>query len=604
MYVVALLHFVHGSSSEKRPEDEVVFSQHPMAPILTDNRHRIVALPDTRYRDIEDEDKDHAERIIRDGLHVMWEDHVTVEAPESERAWVKDAFHDEKILRRLKRIVEEELGNYKKFSRKDGGMTLAELFEEIGKRMFGENGLLREAGRALVKRASERIEEAGHKGERSRMGILEKIKKCGEDLCSSSTLGEQLIRRRNILCEVFLHLCSSRGSMIGAIAERVLIKAGKGGGQIRDFVATGISSTELMNIYDTEGIEVATELTNQALLGTPWKEVIKEPLVQIIREIVSERRKREEEEKKREEEKERKEREVKRKEEEKRAEKAMQDLLGEDTELNRGKGKSVKKKMKKGKDIKREKKETIKPDAVEALEEPKSEIAGPSKIAERTTPGDSEAVKEMKKYVRSYRIHSRVALWGVKDIKEIMRRLKERGEPKWQNRSPKEIAEQKETHDIGPVVRLLKSKARDKFFIEIEKNVSYKAAAMLWRQGSDKGEMGLVETTIGVDENGQNVVYHLMFKPILGEDITVEMREGIESILSKDTCLSEELEGLEGFVRQGKKKPMVRYRDDLFEVVWEDPQDISKVLRRLVVFRRPQRVKVSGQGVRKKMQGL
>lgn len=131
--------------------------------------------------------------------------------------------------------------------------------------------------------------------------------------------------------------------------------------------------------------------------------------------------------------------------------------------------------------------------------------------------------------------------------------------------------------------------------METERGVSYKAAAKMWRDGSDKGEMGIVEVGVGRDSKGRLVVYHLMFRPVLGSELTKGVGEKMDAENLSDAYSGKEVERMEemkGFERQGRKKAVVRCRDDSFEVSWEDPKDISRVVRRLVVFRRPERIEV------------
>ncbi|UTX45713.1 DUF1609 domain-containing protein [Encephalitozoon intestinalis] len=442
--------------------------------------------PVCRYQDVSEEEREYVEEVVDELPSIVW--NVMVWArPHGHSEWIM-AMGKNFLIKKMFPSIPNPVELYK------GGKGRARLrFGELVMKIFQENSrMMGKFGECLQRAANMRLLLGREKGNLTfeDTKILEKICSYGESLMTREKQEETVKAQRVVWesCKYLWEKKEERDYFSLIVYFRGFYKAADSGRivqRIQPLVSHGDHSI-LIDVYDKHGVRAAAEVIKRILIED------RDTSVEKAERIVLEVKKQEKEEREEEE------REMKRKEKE---------FLERSKEfLEKGKETSKRKKTRgkgKKKEQKEEKKEVKEPDFSE--EEKEAEERERSSISRKS---------EEEKGRECYKLHKRVTRWR-KDAWKIKEELDKGGEEKWRGKSIEEICEQKEVHDIGEVVELLRSPDGDKFFTTMkdkkeDRKLRKVGIAVLEIEG--KAEEGIVEVGIFKNSLGENVVYHLMFR--------------------------------------------------------------------------------------------
>ncbi|UTX43888.1 DUF1609 domain-containing protein [Encephalitozoon hellem] len=184
----------------------------------------------------------------------------------------------------------------------------------------------------------------------------------------------------------------------------------------------------------------------------------------------------------------------------------------------------------------------------------------------------------------------------MRDASNIKRALDGGREEKWKGKSIEDIERQKITHDIIEVVRLLESCDAGRFFMDARTSVKdgverSRRVAVGVLEVSGERRVGVVEVVSFKDKDGCNVIYHLMFRETVAQEIGGVMSQGIspESEMAGDSSV--ECSGSEGvFEYAPGTRCEVSQDTHRFVVTWKNPRNTGEVLKRLTVVCRPETI--------------
>ncbi|WEL38520.1 DUF1609 domain-containing protein [Encephalitozoon hellem] len=406
------------------------------------------------------------------------------------------------------------------------------------------------------------------------------IKSCGEKCCNVE-IWKEIVHAESIVCNASTGLYTKlpEEELLGLLAEGSMRRSLRKGGlseeelNDREYIEYSIVDIKLfLDTYDKHGCEVVEEIVRQMMLGKDGREIDSKYVEKVVR-VVDERRRRREIE----------------------ASRHAAELLGEELSGKKSKGKAKGKKSKRKSDGKTDKKgpavsreeERVDKES-KASESPDEELAG-------AVGGVSIEDHRPKRSDKRYRIHKRVSVW-MRDASSIKRALDGGREEKWKGKNIEDIERQKITHDIIEVVRLLESCDADLFFMDARTSVKdgverSRRVAVGVLEVSGERRVGVVEAVSFKDKDGQDVIYHLMFRETVAQEIGGVMSQGIspESEMAGDSSV--ECSGSEGAFEYapGTRCEVIQdtYR---FVVTWKNPRNTSEVLKRLTVVCRPETI--------------
>ncbi|KAL7345666.1 DUF1609 domain-containing protein [Encephalitozoon intestinalis] len=511
-----------------------------------------IAFPTTKYSEIEEDEREYVKEVVEGfpRLALWCMGFLNIPAYKDLIGSLIDEVFVNKVKSDDFRILYE---CYKKSE-----MTFGDLTKEILKEC--KKGL-DDLGKLFMSKALKEIKEHG------RLIRIEKEK-------------DRILKALNIVCDGCLNLWKReeyRESFILKMRLGRLFTLEKSQDIWSNYIRNEVSLIGyldhdlLINTNKEHGREVAAELVKEAFLE--YKSDYKDEINRFVLED-KERKGREEEEKKR---------------KEKEANQNAEELIREEEEEKRRRNQKGKSKSGGKKEVK---KKTVTKDKKEEIED---------KELERGAVGGKKKEKTEKK---NYKIHGRVFQWK-KEPEVIKNGLDKGTETKWRGQSIEEIREQKKFHDIVEAVGLLRYEDADDFFSLVrsyeERGVKKErkvALAILKTKDSEK-EIGIVEVGIFKD-GGNDVVYHLMFKPAKEEKIgevvnSVFAREedGMDEIDKKNIVDIEKMKNEEQNEEASKfKLPRNRRCDivkseDEFKIVWKNPKDNRQEEKSLTIFRKP-----------------
>ncbi|UTX45159.1 DUF1609 domain-containing protein [Encephalitozoon intestinalis] len=460
---------------------------------------------------------------------------------------------------------------WKIYSKKD--KTFSDLIMMIYKRIFQwdepKDRKIEEFGRRVVIEAEKMISEISKEedGEikKNKMNVWNKVKEYGEAM-SNRFLWECIGDAERIVCNGCTRLCETldETELTGLLAEgwaKKIFKEKKiGEEEAKEYVYLEwrvISVSLLLDGWEEkeDGKDIIGEIIKQIMMGKDGEKIDCE-YVEEVSNAVRKRKKLKEECR----------------------QKTERELI---RESDSGGSRKKREGMGDGEDI------------IGECEEKKELDEKLEKSVEEGVLSDPEPQK--KGDLKEYKLDKRVRRWS-KDALKIKEELDRGKEKKWRGRSMKEIVEQKEVHDIWEVVNVLRSCNGEKFFMEVEagkdKKRSWKAGiGILERRG--KKEMGTVEVGIFKNSLGENVVYHLMFRKMNVREVRGAIRSGVVEgeevykMLSEEEERSVEGEEEEGFMYPQGVRCLTKFWEEKVEILYEDPKNTKRVLRKLSIMRRP-----------------
>ncbi|CAD25355.1 hypothetical protein [Encephalitozoon cuniculi GB-M1] len=255
------------------------------------------------------------------------------------------------------------------------------------------------------------------------------------------------------------------------------------------------------------------------------------------------------------------------------------------------KGKGRKKRGKKGAgEAKEESKEEDRGEEEEESVEadvPVEEMAAGGARPKKKSPKEKSKGEE-----HCYKVHKRVLRW-MKSAERIKYELDNGEEEKWRGRSIEEIEEQKVLHDITEVLKLLRSKECDKFFARTGKYM--KGGSERWNmvgvgilEEGGKKRVGNVEVGLFEGKGGENIIYHLMFKPTDFEEEGEGARPSFGRCDGVDAIEEGRISDMSGFQYPPGVRSEITSSGSEFRIVWKNQRDTSLVLRSLTVLRIPE----------------
>ncbi|WEL37982.1 DUF3654 domain-containing protein [Encephalitozoon hellem] len=498
-------------------------------------------------------------------------------------SWLETVFERE-MRGHMNKVSEDALNVYVR-----GKSTFSEILMMAYDRLFEcdekDKGKRRmaEFGMCLIKESEKMmhaIPDGMDEEERNKRRDFCNLIKIRGKKCCNVEIWRRIACTESIVCNASVSLYNklSGEELLGLLAEGCIR---------RSFKEKGISEKELSeqgymeyNIVDTglfldtyvkHGSEVIEEIVKQLLMGKDGREIDSKYVEKVVR-VVDERRRRREME----------------------ASRHAAELLGEELSGKKSKGKAKGKKSKKksggadrnGPSVSKEEERVDK--EPKGSESPDEELAG-------AVGGVSIEDHRPKRSDKRYRIHKRVSVW-MRDASSIKRALDGGREEKWKGKSIEDIERQKITHDIIEVVRLLESCDADLFFMDARTSVKdgverSRRVAVGVLEVSGERRVGVVEAVSFKDKDGQDVIYHLMFRETVAQEIGGVMSQGIspESEMAGDSSV--ECSGSEGvFEYAPGTRCEVSQDTHRFVVTWKNPRNTSEILKRLTVVCRPETI--------------
>ncbi|WEL38923.1 DUF3654 domain-containing protein [Encephalitozoon hellem] len=484
----------------------------------------------------------------------------------------------------LQNVSENAVGVYIR-----GRCTLSEVLLMVYDRLFecserSERRRMTRLGKCLISEADRIMKEipadADEESKDRIKSSCDIVRGRGEKCCDIERWKE-IVHAENIVCNASASLYSKLPDeeLLGLLAEGCMRKEFERKGFSLEelnnklYMEYGIVDIELfIGTYVNHGYEVIEEIVRQMMLGKDGREIDSKYVEKVVR-VVDERRRRREIE----------------------ASRHAAELLGEELSGKKSKGKAKGKKSKRKSDGKTDKKgpsvsreEERADKESKASESPDEELAG-------AVGGVSIEDHRPKRSDKRYRIHKRVSVW-MRDASSIKRALDGGREEKWKGKNIEDIERQKITHDIIEVVRLLESCDADLFFMDARTSVKdgverSRRVAVGVLEVSGERRVGVVEAVSFKDKDGQDVIYHLMFRETVAQEIGGVMSQGIspESEMAGDSSV--ECSGSEGvFEYAPGTRCEVSQDTHRFVVTWKNPRDTSEVLKRLTVVCRPETI--------------
>ncbi|WEL37951.1 DUF3654 domain-containing protein [Encephalitozoon hellem] len=543
-----------------------------------------IVLPITRFRDLKKGTKEesYAKEFIRHISHVILS-FTTYDIYCEDNSQLEAIFKRE-MGKHMEKVSKDALSVFIK-----GKNTFSELLMMAYDRLFQsdekyeKNRRMTVFGKCLIEEADKMMNEIADdmdaEERRKREDFCNMIKERGEKCCDI-TRWKRVALAESIVCNASVSLYSKlpEEELLGLLAEGYMRK---------DFKEKGISEKELSeqgymeyNIVDTglfldtyvkHGSEVIEEIVKQLLMGKDGREIDSKYVEKVVR-VVDERRRRREME----------------------ASRHAAELLGEELSDKKSKGKAKGKKSKRKSGGADRKGPSVSKEEERVEEEPKGSESPDEELA-GAVGGVSIEDHRPKRSDKRYRIHKRVSVW-MRDASSIKRALDGGREEKWKGKSIEDIERQKITHDIIEVVRLLESCDADLFFMGARTSVKdgverSRRVAVGVLEVSGERRVGVVEVVSFKDKNGQDVIYHLMFRETVAQEIGGVMSQGIspESEMAGDSSV--ECSDSEGAFEYapGTRCEVIQdtYR---FVVTWKNPRNTSEVLKRLTVVCRPETI--------------
>ncbi|WEL39987.1 putative immunoglobulin G-binding protein A [Encephalitozoon hellem] len=494
---------------------------------------------------------------------------------------VFEAVFVREMKKHLQKVSNDALSVYAR-----GKSTLSEVLLMVYDRLFEcdvrDEGKRRMTvfGKCLISEADRMIREIGddvdEKEREERENFCNVIKKRGEKCCNLK-MWKRIVYAESVVCNASVSLYNKlpEEELLGLLAEGCMRKDFKEEGvseeelNDRGYMEYSIVDTKLvLDTYVKHGCEVVEEIVRQMMLGKDGREIDAKYVEKVVRVVDEKRRRREIE-----------------------ASRHAAELLGEELSDKKSKGKAKGKKSKRksgGADRKGPAVSKEEERADKASESPDEELAG-------AVGGVSIEDHRPKRSDKRYRIHKRVSVW-MRDASSIKRALDGGREEKWKGKSIEDIERQKITHDIIEVVRLLESCDADLFFMDARTSVKdgverSRRVAVGVLEVSGERRVGVVEAVSFKDKDGQDVIYHLMFRETVAQEIGGVMSQGIspESEMAGDSSV--ECSGSDGvFEYAPGTRCEVSQDTHRFVVTWKNPRDTSEVLKRLTVVCRPETI--------------
>ncbi|WEL38938.1 DUF3654 domain-containing protein [Encephalitozoon hellem] len=543
-----------------------------------------IVLPNTRFKDLEKgtSEEVHAKRFIscipRMVLSFMFYDVYCKDDSRLERIFVRE------MGRYMERISEEALSVYAK-----GRKTFGELLLMVYDRLFecdvrDRNRRMTILGRRLIEEADKMMDDIGDdidvEEREEREDFCSVIKERGEKCCNVERW-RRIVRAESVVCDASASLYSKlpEEELLGLLAEgctkKILKKKGLSEEELSEkgYLEHNIIDTGLfLDTYDKHGSEVVKEIVRQMMLGKDGREIDSKYVEKVVR-VVDERRRRRELE----------------------ASRHAAELLGEELSGKKSKGKAKGKKSKRKSDGKTDKKGPSVSREEERVDKESKGSESPDEELAGAVGGVSIEDHRPKRSDKRYRIHKRVSVW-MRDASNIKRALDGGREEKWKGKSIEDIERQKITHDIIEVVRLLESCDADLFFMDARTSVKdgverSRRVAVGVLEVSGERRVGVVEAVSFKDKDGQDVIYHLMFRETVAQEIGGVMSQGIspESEMAGDSSV--ECSGSEGvFEYAPGTRCEVSQDTHRFVVTWKNPRNTSEILKRLTVVCRPETI--------------
>ncbi|CAD25522.1 hypothetical protein [Encephalitozoon cuniculi GB-M1] len=542
-----------------------------LLPLIFHDR-KLVASPVAKYRDINEREREYVEKVVRLLPYLAWRSVALVCAPGN---WTLFLMYD--VFKTTSFKDFDPVVLYRE-SKGRSRMRLMDLVVEIFKR---NNCMVSRFGQGLAREAEVRIQGISSSlsaMERKREEeMLRKIKEHGERLCTKKNQ-EQIIEAQKIMCDACEYIWkreeNRKSFVMGAHLKHLYLRMIDPSNDVEGPLLYYIDHEKMINTYEKyKSISIVAELVKKVVIE--YEDINDESISSAVHEV----KERESEEKRREEESLRN---------------AEELLRMEEREKGEGKGPNGKGKKKRGKKgAGKAKEESKEEDRGEEEEESvEAEVPVEEMAAEGARPKKKRSKERSKGEDSCYRVHKRVLRW-MKSVERIKYELDNGKEEKWKGKSMEEIEGQKVLHDIIEVLKLLRSRECDKFFVRTGKYM--KGGSERWKmvalgildEGGEK-KVGNVEVGLFKGKREESVVYHLMFKPTSSE----KTGKGSSPSFGKGDDVDEiEEDGssdMSGFqYPPGVRSEVVKDKGE-FRIVWRNPKDTSSVLRSLAVLQIPE----------------
>ncbi|UYI28349.1 DUF1609 domain-containing protein [Encephalitozoon cuniculi] len=563
-------------------EKELYLDTRVMIPFIF-HGDRVVALPTTRYQDVDKSEKKYVEGVVMQLRWLVWRLMAWVYVPGGS-SWIESLINE--VFEATVSRDPDPVSLYKG-ARRRSGIRLMDLVMKV----FKQNvSMVSEFGQRLARSAEDRMQgipgSLSPEERKKEEEMLWKIKEHGERLCTKERQ-EEMVRAQEIICDVCAYVWEKdedRMSFIMEVYSRHLcLKIVMPYTDIEVPLISYIDHHKLVSTDEKyKSVDIMAEVFKQAFIE--HKGIDDESINNAVREVRE--RKRLEEMREMEERKRREEERAKNEEE------LLRMVEREKREESKGRGKKKGGKRGAGEAKEESKEEDRKEEeGVEAEEEESAEVP----LVE-TAVGGARRKKSLKGKRKGdghhYKIHSRVLRWK-RSAEKIKRELDEGYEKKWRGKSVEEIKEQKKVHDIVEVLELLKSKECDRFFFRTGKYM--KGGSERWKmvangileEGGEK-KVGKVEVGLFKGERGESVVYHLMFRPTETERAGMVGGSSFGKGDDVDEIKKEESSDMSGFRYPSGVRCEMTSNGNEFRIEYRNPKNTSEVLRTLTILRIPE----------------
>nr|AGE96636.1 hypothetical protein ECU02_0060 [Encephalitozoon cuniculi] len=548
-----------------------------------------VVSPITRYRDISQEERRYVEEIIKGLPKLVWDSMVWIYVP-GYTWWIKSLMDIVFNATSFEGFNPVDL--YKKAKGKSE-IRFADLVMSI----FRFNGrIVNRFGQRLAREAEVKIKEMSNEmpssEKKEKEERLNQILEYGKKLCTREKQ-EEILKAQKIVCDACVYLWEKGSEDRVAITMMVylrnlevqMIRSSMKKVKVGEPLAFCMNHEVLISAYKEYKIGVAGELVKQVLKND--KDIDSESVNRVVCSI---REKEEDERKRAEAESARNREELLRMEERERGKEKGSKGKGRKKRGKKGAGEA--KEESKEEDRGEEEEESVEGRGEEEEENVEADVSVEEMAAGGARPKKKSPKEKSKDEERCYKVHKRVLRW-MKSAERIKYELDNGEEEKWRGRSIEEIEEQKALHDIIEVLKLLRSKECDKFFVRTGKYM--KGGSERWNmvgvgilEEGGKKRVGNVEVGLFEGKGGENIIYHLMFKPTDFEEEGEGARPSFGRCDGVDAIEEGRISDMSGFQYPPGVRSEITSSGSEFRIVWKNQRDTSLVLRSLTVLRIPE----------------